>query len=99
MRKIGEVEVLGQRLAVMEKEAPAYQCGVKYFLMDDEEDEWATITTNIVGLALESGEFPVKTWSENEILREPLLASGLFVDTGKRVSTGFVEAELWRRAG
>jgi hypothetical protein len=97
MRKIGEIQVLGQRLAVMEMEAPAYQCGVKYFLMDDEDDEWATITTNIPVLELKRGEFPVKTWSENEILRTPLLASGLFVDTGKRVPTGFVDAELWRR--
>ena len=47
---------------------------------------------------LANGEFFVKTWSENERIAEDALASGLFVDTGRRVPTGRVEAQVWRFA-
>ena len=98
MQKIGEIQALGHRLGIFEQEAPAFQCQVQYVLLDDEGDQWTTLVANLPVLDLERGEFPVKTWSENEVLREPLLASGIFVDTGKRIPTGFVTAELWRRA-
>lgn len=57
-----------------------------------------TLTVALPGVVLEPGEFTVKTWSENEPMRAPALATGLFVDTGKRIPQGFVEAEVWRRA-
>jgi len=42
------------------------------------------------------GEVFVKTWSENAGWVAKVLATGLFEDTGKRVPTGFVEAQIWR---
>jgi hypothetical protein len=63
-----------------------------------EEEPFGTLTTNIDGAPLEPGEFCVKTWSENEPVWPVALASGHFVDTGKRVPTGFVEAQVWRFA-
>lgn len=45
---------------------------------------------------LEPGEFFAKTWSENEEIAKLALTSGLFEDTGRRVPTGFVEAQVWK---
>ena len=41
-------------------------------------------------------EFFVKTWTENEKIVKIALESGLFEDTGIKVSTGRVEAPVWR---
>ena len=41
-------------------------------------------------------EFCVKTWSENEVLVAPMLATGLFEDAGRRVPSGHVVAPVWR---
>ena len=58
----------------------------------------AMLTVNIPEATLFPGEFLVKTWSENEEIAADCLRSGLFVDTGKRVKTGWVEAQVWRFA-
>jgi len=58
----------------------------------------ATLTVYIEGVVLQDGELLVKTWSENERIAQQALESGLFEDTGKRVPTGFVEAQVWRFA-
>lgn len=68
-------------------------------LNDDETGEpYLTISVNVPHAVIEDGEILVKTWSENESLRGPLLASGLFVDTGKRVPSNHAEAEVWTLA-
>lgn len=99
MQRIGEISYMGNALGIFEHPVPRFQSGVSYLLIDDKDEQWAVITTNLPGVELERGEFTVKTWSENADLRAPLLATGVFVDTGKRVPTGFAEAEVWRRAG
>lgn len=58
-------------------------------------EQFATITVNLPNAELEEGEFLVKTWTENEWVPQ-LLNSGIFEDTGKRVPTGFVKAQVWR---
>lgn len=61
-----------------------------------------TLSVNLVDEELGDGEFFVKTWSENEALIEPALASGLFEDTGRRIMTGHAdscEAQVWRFMG
>jgi len=45
---------------------------------------------------LADNEVLVKTYNENDFLREPLLASGYFEDTLRRQEVGFVELEVWR---
>lgn len=57
---------------------------------------YCVLTVNLPKKHLEEGEFFVKTWSENEVITNFLRKSGIFEDTGKRVLTGFVEAEVWK---
>ena len=38
----------------------------------------------------------IKVWSENAPIIEPLLASGLFKDTGERITAEYVEIPIWR---
>lgn len=51
------------------------------------------LTENIPGVDLLPDELLVKT---NEEIEQDLLAQGLFVDTGRRVKTEFVEAAVWK---
>lgn len=60
------------------------------------QEDYATFTVNMPEEPLAEGEFLVKTWSENAPLRQPMLDTGLFEDTGRRVSTGFCRAEVWK---
>jgi hypothetical protein len=68
--------------------------------VDDEDpsEALATFSTNLApsGAVLADDEFCVKTWSENEVLVAPMLATGLFEDTGRRVPSGYVVAPVWR---
>lgn len=59
-------------------------------------EPYATITVNLPNDYLDEGEFFVKTWAENEDITAILKQSDIFIDTGRRVSTGFVQAEVWR---
>ena len=69
-------------------------------LVDDESlsKPLATFTTNIVPYvaAVAEDEFCVKTWNENEVFVAPMLDTGLFEDTGRRVPSGYVVAPVWR---
>lgn len=62
-------------------------------------EPFGTLTVNLPDDKLDEGEFFVKTWSENEGLAKSCMNSGAFIDTGKRVKTGYVEAQVWRFAG
>src|SRR5688500_15365230 len=64
-------------------------------VIDTDGSYWSALSVCIPGTPLADNERLIKTWSENESLREPLLATGAFRDTGKRVRTGYVEAEIW----
>ena len=61
---------------------------------------WGILSVNIPGETehLRPGEFFAKTWSENEGWSQAALDSGIFVDTGFRMRTGFVQAQLWKLA-
>ena len=66
---------------------------------DDEPTEpMATFSTNLVpyGAQVSNDEFCVKTWSENEVFVSPMLSTGLFEDTCKRVPSGYVVSPVWR---
>jgi len=69
------------------------------FVVDDESGfAYAHLTVNPLsyGVTLLDGEHLVKAYAENADVAASLLASGLFVDTGKRVATGYVNLEIWR---
>ena len=54
------------------------------------------LTVNLLSANLAEDEFAVKTWSDGEKLSKAAFTTGLFVDTGKRIPTGFVEAQVWK---
>jgi hypothetical protein len=71
--------------------------GVAIAASDAETGEpYAMVSVNMreaQGL-LAPDEFCAKTWSENAHMRDALLASGMFQDTGRRI--GLVGAEIWK---
>lgn len=54
------------------------------------------LTVCLPGSRLGSREVLVKTWSENQNLARAALGSKIFEDTGKRIATGYTEAQVWR---
>lgn len=97
MKTIGTLNISGERLDIV-AETYLHSNGGRTCIeiVDREGFSFATLTTNLPYAPLEPGEFHVKTWFENEGLVAPMLATGLFDDTGKRVTAGFAEAHVWR---
>lgn len=62
----------------------------------DSGEPFCVLTVNIPEAELEEGEFIVKSYSENEPIAKVLRNSTHFMDTGRRIKTGFVSAEIWR---
>lgn len=93
MKILGKMTAYGQVLNI--KQA-SYDVGIAIQLTAQDGSPFGTLSVNIEGAELEEGEFLAKTWFENEPLRAPALESGIFADTGKRVTNGFVTAEVWR---
>lgn len=58
----------------------------------------AILTTNLPSEDIESDEIIVKAWSENEEIAAECVKLSCFEDTGKRISTGYVQAQIWRLA-
>ena len=63
------------------------------------EEPYATLSTNIAGVWLEKDCFIAKTYSENEGLNEQFIKSGLFEDTGEKVSAGYASCPVLRFNG
>ena len=86
------------RYGDMDVEVTTYKTGGMAVILTQDGQRFATLSVNFPfpEVELEEGEFAVKTWSENEEIAEDALASGLFVDTGKRIQSGYVEASVWR---
>lgn len=62
-------------------------------------EPYIDITTNIEGAEnlLGENEIMVKTWSENESFIQPLLETGYFEDTGKKIRVSeWCEASIWK---
>jgi len=70
-------------------------------LVAEDGEPIAKLSVNLPQFAdeLGEGEFFAKIWSDNEAIAAAALASGFFEDTGRRVPTGFVEAQVWRFVG
>ena len=64
------------------------------------EEPYATLSTNIEGVKLLDKDcFIAKTYSENVGLNEQFIESGLFEDTGEKVSAGFASCPIYRFNG
>ena len=84
------------RYGDMDVEVTTYKTGGTAVILNQDGQRFATLSVNFPEVELGEGEFAVKTWSENEQVAADALASGLFVDTGKRIQSGYVEASVWR---
>lgn len=88
----------GMRIDVI-RSRYGYEAGSRIALvLMQAREPYANLTVNIPEEELADGEFFVKTWSENEPVAASALKSGLFVDTGRRVKTGYTEVQVWRFA-
>jgi hypothetical protein len=94
MRHIGTITIEGHLHQLHEAH---YHGGRVAIVVDG--GRWGKLTVNVSDQPLAPGCIHVKTWEENERLREPALATGLFEDTGERVPAApgsFVLAEVWK---
>lgn len=73
-----------------------YNNGRPALVLTDHEGIFAVVSVNIPEIALGPEEFLMKFYSENAAFEEPLRATGLFEDTGKRVSSGYVAIPIWQ---
>jgi hypothetical protein len=75
-----------------------YQHGGKLSveLVADSGEPIAMLSVNMTECShlLSDGEFFAKTWSENALIADDALASGIFRDTGRR-SSDIVNAPIW----
>lgn len=73
--------------------------GLAIHAFDEGANEpWGDVTVKVFGTSLADGEVCVKTWSENSDWVPQLLSllPDVFQDTGRRVSCGFTEAQVWK---
>jgi hypothetical protein len=65
-------------------------------ILNESGEHYAVLSVNIPGVQLAPDEVLIKTWAENKDIAAAVLETGAFVDTGRRVKTGFVEAQVWQ---
>lgn len=94
MKKIGTITIDGQ---VHQLQEARYGNDRVAIVID--EGRWGKLTVNVHAEKLAPGHIHVKTWEENERVRAPALATGLFEDTGERVQCGFAQAKVWKYKG
>lgn len=80
----------------LEFEKYADGMGAAMMVRDAQSQPYSVLTINVPSVKLDSNEFIVKTYSENEAISKAIFTTGWFEDTGKRVKTGFVEVPIWR---
>ena len=97
MKNLGHVKHFGSDIQIKQTEYADGRIALQLIDMED-GGPYATFSVNLPAVALLDGEFLAKTWGENESLRDPMMNTGLFIDTGKREKSGFVSAEVWRLA-
>ena len=80
-------------------ETARYQNGNLHVQLMTAEEPYATLSTNVAGIVLDKDCFIAKTYSENEGLNEQFIKSGLFEDTGEKVSAGYASCPILRFNG
>lgn len=96
---IGRIDTPYGRASILVGRYPAGGAiAIQLVAADEPTEPMATFSTNLIayGAQVSCDEFCVKTWSENEVLVAPMLSTGLFEDTGKRVPSGYVVSPVWR---
>ena len=70
-----------------------------YHRFEDCSEPYATLSTNVAGIALDKDCFIAKTYSENAGLCEQFIESGLFEETGEKVTAGFASCPILKYNG
>lgn len=99
IKKLGTLLVDGERVNLSQT---TYADGVSLAVVADSADgePYGKLSVHVNGTQLEPGCFVVKDYSENKALAAAAAASGLFIDTGRRVKiSDWVEAPIWRIKG
>lgn len=95
-----DFEIFGEKFGDLEiiSTGQKYEDGSPVVVVNCEDGSRFGVLTCYVGVGDDLPEncFVVKSWSENKALADALRNGDLFEDTGLRVPTGFVEAEVWR---
>lgn len=65
-------------------------------LMCDNGEPWGALSVNMVDAEIADDEMCIPVWNLPEEMVAACLESGDFVDTGRTVPAGFVDAPVWR---
>lgn len=93
------IQFYDDKIALRIKVAGEYNSGMKAIeAIDETEQCFGRLTVNVSGVALESDEIIVKTYSENEAWVPQVLnnLSKHFIPTGKTVKSGFVTMPIYK---
>lgn len=93
MKVIGSIIVDGEKVSILQDE---YLSGGIALELTGAEGPYAVFTDCVPGSALGAGEFVARTCAENEALRQPMLDTGLFIDTGRRIGSDVAKNEVWK---
>jgi len=80
-------------------ETSRYANGNLHVQLMTAEEPYATLSTNVAGIALDKDCFIAKTYSENAGLCEQFIESGLFEETGEKVAAGFASCPILKYNG
>ena len=80
-------------------ETDRYANGNLRVQLNTAEEPYATLSTNVAGIALDKDCFIAKTYSENAGLCEQFIESGLFEETGEKVTAGFASCPILKYNG
>lgn len=89
------IEMFGKKYDVELEEQKYMDGSTAITAIEDSGEPFGVMTVCVPGTQLNENEILVKTWSENVWVSQ-LLGKG-FTDTGRRVKTGYVEAQVWKR--
>ncbi|MGP0171256.1 hypothetical protein ACSVIJ_05160 [Pseudomonas sp. NCHU5208] len=65
-------------------------------LFEEDGEPYCVLSVFIENADIRDDEICVPSWSIPQAVLQELIATGRFVDTRRRVPTGFVEASVWR---
>lgn len=94
MKTLCTIQVMDEQVEV--KETVYARGGTALVLESACGEPFGTYSVYVPDIDLAESEFAVRTWCETAQLREPMLATGLFEDTGRRVPCALETAEIWR---
>ena len=91
---LGTVPLYGEDYVIRVSTFPA--TGQPALLLEDSQGYQSKASVALPGVKLGPGEILIKNWGADAESASALYKTGLFVDTGKTVDSGFVKIPIWR---